>query len=215
MWKRFLLALALFAALFLVACGEDQNVTPTAEPEQAFVAYENEELGLALEHPESWVTHTGFSGLTVASDQMVIDSESLDQIGDEAFVNIIPGELAVFGAQTGETFRADQPEAVLQKYKSLLENEGQVYTVIEPTTVSTVDGENVAWMVVSSPVEAETLVTMLGVVINDEFMALISAGALEGQFEAVQPTLEQIVSSIVVTPPSGLEGETTGSPLTQ
>ncbi|HSM54943.1 MAG TPA: hypothetical protein VK879_02210 [Candidatus Sulfomarinibacteraceae bacterium] len=203
MYKRLLLLLALLAAGLLVACEQDQDAAATQEPAQPYVSYESEELGLVLEYPEGWVAHTGFNGLTIASDQLVIDSNSLSEIGDEAFVTIIPGELALFEMQTQETFAADQPQAVLQKYRSLLEDEGQVYTVVEPLTTTTVNGENLATMVLSSPVEGETLLTLLGVVINDDFMALVSAGALEETFESARPTLERVVSSIVVTPPGG------------
>lgn len=203
MGKRMLLLLALVAATLVAGCDRNQGADGTDTASRPFVAYESEEFGVTLKHPDDWEVHTGFSGLTVASDRLVIDTDSLSEIGDGAFVNIIPGELAVFGMQAGETFDAGDPEAVLQTYRRLLENEGQVYTVLEPATTSTVDGENVASMVVSSPVEGETLVTMLSVVINDDFVALVSAGALEGAFDNVQPTLEQIVHSIVVSPPAG------------
>lgn len=202
MWKRLLLVVALASAAVLVACNRDQSASATDEPAQPFVRYESEELGLAVEHPPDWVTHVGFNGLTVASDRLVIDSNSLGEIGQEAFVTIIPGELAVFGLQAGETFEPDRPDAVLQTYRQLLENEGQVYTVVEPLSTSSGEGENAAWMVVSSPVEDQTLVTMLGVVIQGEYVALVSAGALEGQFEDVQPTLQHVVDSIAISPPS-------------
>lgn len=203
MVKKLLLPVALLVVALLVACEQEQDTGAADDAAQTFVTYESEQLGLSLEHPEGWVAHTGFSGLTVASDQLVIDSASLGEIGDEAFVNIIPGELAVFEMQTQETFAADQPQVVLQKYRSLLEDEGQVYTVVEPATTSTANGENIATMVLSSPVEDETLLTLLGVVIHDDFMALVSAGALEEGFESARPTLERVINSIVVTAPSG------------
>ncbi|MFW6069454.1 MAG: hypothetical protein ACOC9X_00295 [bacterium] len=203
MAKKLLLLVALLVAALLAACEQEQGSGAADDTAQTFVTYESEQLGLSLEHPESWVAHTGFSGLTLASDQLVIDSTSLGEIGDEAFVNVIPGELAVFEMQTQETFAADQPQVVLQKYRNLLEDEGQVYTVVEPATTSTANGENIATMVVSSAVEEETLLTLLGVVIHDDFMALVSAGALEEGFEDARPTLERVVNSIVVSAPSG------------
>ncbi|MFW5942584.1 MAG: hypothetical protein ACOC8X_07685 [Chloroflexota bacterium] len=203
MAKKLLLLVALLVAALLAACEQEQGSGAADDTAQTFVTYESEQLGLSLEHPESWVAHTGFSGLTLASDQLVIDSTSLGEIGDEAFVNVIPGELAVFEMQTEETFAADQPQVVLQKYRNLLEDEGQVYTVVEPATTSTANGENIATMVVSSAVEEETLLTLLGVVIHDDFMALVSAGALEEGFEDARPTLERVVNSIVVSAPSG------------
>lgn len=193
-------------SLLLFACQQDDaGQTPEAAPDDVvYTSFEDDDLGLALEIPQDWVTHTAFSGLTVASSQTVIDNESLADIGDEAFVNIIPGELAVFGMQAGETFRSDRPGEVLAVYRGLLENEGQSFAVRQPPETRTVNGQNVAQMIVASDVDGERLVTIFAVIIHDEFMAIVSAGALQEHFDAVQPILMHILNSIVVSPPAGI-----------
>jgi hypothetical protein len=202
MLKRILPILALLL-LSLAACRNepDEVVGEGAVPED-FVPYESETMGLRLQHPEGWVVHRAFNGLTLASSQEVIDGSSLAQIGEEAFVNIIPGELAVFNMQTGGTFSSEQPQEVLERYRALLEEQGQIYTVMEPPEVSNIEGRNVATMVVRSTVEGQTLVTILGSHLNGEYVALSSAGALEAHFEEARPELEQIVRSIEVFPPN-------------
>lgn len=202
----FLLAILAFGGLLIVACQQD-DAGATQEPapdDVIYTSFEDGELGLALEMPEGWITHSAFSGLTVASSQRVIDSDSLANIGDDAFVNIIPGELAVFGMQAGETFSSDRPGEVLAVYRALLENEGQSFTVRQPAETRTVNGQNVAQMTVESVVDGGRLVTILAVIIHDEFMAIVSAGSLQDRFEDVQPTLMHVLNSIVVSPPTGI-----------
>jgi hypothetical protein len=205
------------AALFLFGCRQPETPTPpptvaatataVATPtEMAFSEYENAELGLNFAHPPSWIVHEAFSGLTAASSQQVIDSESLADIGDEAFVNMIPGELGIFGMQTGQEFEADQPLPIIYVYQGLLENEGQEFVIVEPPAAAQIGDKNVATVIVRSAVDDQNLVTILAVVIGeDDFMTLVSAGALDDSFDEQRPTLERIIDSIQVYAPVGLQ----------
>lgn len=202
--RYILMLLAIGMAVALPAACQ-QNAPPAPDDGAAEVSYDSLEvdsLGLSLEYPEGWVAHEAFSGLTLASSQEVIDSASLADIGDEAFVNIIPGELAVFSMQAGEEFNSERPAEVLAYYRALLENEGQTYAVRRPPEIRTVNGQNVAQMTVESDVDGERLVTIFSVILNDEFMAIASAGALNERFDNVQPILTHILDSIVVDPPA-------------
>lgn len=201
MLKKILPIMA-FLLLSLAACrNESGGATGEGAAPDNFVSYESETMGVRVQHPEGWVTHRAFNGLTLASNQEVIDSSSLAEIGEGAFVNIIPGELAVFNMQTGGSFSNEQPQEVLERYRALLEAQGQIYTVMEAPEVSNIEGRNVATMVVRSTVRGKTLVTILGSHLNGQYVALSSAGALEEHFEEVRPELEQIVRSIDVFPP--------------
>lgn len=202
----FILAMVAVCGLLVVACQQD-DLGATQEPapdDITYMTFEDADLGLTLEMPQDWITHNAFSGLTVASSQRVIDSDSLANIDDEAFVNIIPGELDVFGMQAGETFSSDRPGEVLAVYRTLLETEGQRFTVRQPAETRTVNGQNVAQMTVESTVDGEQLVTILAVIIHDKFMAIVSAGALQERFGTVQPVLMHVLNSIVVSPPAGI-----------
>jgi hypothetical protein len=203
-----LVVAALLSALATFGCAQDggQAAQDAGEDGVVYTSYEDQNLGLAVEAPQDWVTHQAFSGLTVASSQEVIERDSLADIEDGAFVNIIPGELAVFGMQAGETFSSDQPAQVLGVYRGLLENEGQTFMMRRPPQTRTVNGQNVAQMTVESDVDGERLVTIFSVIINDEFMAIVSAGALQARFDDVEPVLTHIVDSIVVSPPAEFGG---------
>ncbi|HZD10993.1 MAG TPA: hypothetical protein VE553_06595 [Candidatus Binatia bacterium] len=206
--KKVKLIVAALVIIAVLATGCSRQATtpqPTPPTDVTYVPFEDEALGLSLEYPDDWIAHSAFSGLTLASSQSVIDSDSLANIEDEAFVNLIPGELAVFGMQSGQEFSSDQPQEVLDVYRGLLENEGQSFTVRRPPEVRTVNGQNVAQMTVESDVDGEQLVTIFSVIINDEFMVLASAGALQGHFDEVQPILAHVLDSIVVSPPAGIE----------
>lgn len=201
--KKIAPALLLLFVVFLAGCR--QLIDRFDAGEQSFVPYENAEMGLALEHPQGWVVHTAFGGLTVASSQTVIDGASLTDIGDGAFVNVIPSELAVFGMRVDRDFSDGDPQSVLDTYKGLLEGEGQEFTEVEAPRSTTVDGQNVATMIVESAADGATVVTILSVIIDGDFMALVSAGSLQDHFGTVRPTLEHIVGSITVSPPADLD----------
>jgi hypothetical protein len=197
--KKITLTLLLLFVLFLAGCRQLMDRFDAGG--QSFVPYEDAEMGLALEYPQGWVAHTAFSGLTLASSQSVIDGASLTDIGDGAFVNVIPLELAVFGMQVGQSFSSDDPQSMVEAYRDLLGGEGQEFTEVEAPRSTTVDGQDVATMVVESSAEGATVVTILSVIVNGDFMALVSAGSLQDHFGTARPTLERIVDSITVSPP--------------
>lgn len=200
---RLIAALIAIATVLSSACR--QEATPPAadsDPARSYNAVTVDSLGLSLEYPEGWIVHEAFSGLTLASSQEVIDEASLADIDDEAFVNIIPGELAVFNMQSGQQFSADQPAEVLAHYQALLENEGQTFVVRRAPEIQTINGQNVARMTVESDVDGERLVSIMSVILNEEFMAFVSAGALRDHFEAIEPVLLHVLDTIVVTPPT-------------
>ncbi len=188
--------------LFLFGC------TKKEEPIQAninYIPYTNDELGISLAYPEDWVVHNAFGGLTVASSQDVIDGDSLADLGDNGFVLVIPGELGIFNLQTKQQFTDADALQILGVYKQLLEREGQSYLGLEPPQSFTVDGQPAAMMVSRSSEEGKNLVTILAVIMNDEYMALVSAASLEPAAETMRPTFEQVINSIHLTTPAGLK----------
>jgi uncharacterized lipoprotein NlpE involved in copper resistance len=67
--KQLLLTI-LLTTIILAACNNQAEISEESqEPTTNFVLYTDEELGVALNHPEDWVVHSGFGGLTVASSQ--------------------------------------------------------------------------------------------------------------------------------------------------
>ena len=192
-----------FITALLFACRR-QAKTGDGQPLN-YVPFADEALGLSLMYPESWIVHNAIGGLTVASDQSVIDGQSLAEIGDNGFVNIIPGELGIFNLQTGQDFQKDDALPMLGVYKQLLERAGQSYQEVEAPEAFTIEGQSAARMVVRSSEGGGALVTILAVVINDEFMALVSAGSLESTAAEMRPIFDEIVGSIQVTVPESLQ----------
>ncbi len=200
--KIFLLA-TLLIALVLPACNEAEAPEEPEAPETNFVLHTDEDLGVALNHPEEWVVHSGFGGLTVASSQAVIEGESLADIGDEGFVLVIPGELGIFNLQLGQQFTEDDALEALNIYIQLLEREGQNHLAIEPPQAFTIDGQSAASMVTRSQEDGNNLITILGVIMNGEYMALVSAASLEASADDMRPIFDEIIQSIrVLTPVS-------------
>jgi hypothetical protein len=203
--KQLLLTI-LLTTIILAACNNQAEISEESqEPTTNFVLYTDEELGVALNHPEDWVVHSGFGGLTVASSQEVIDGESLAEIGDNGFVLVIPGELGVFNMQLGQQFTEDDALQVLNVYIQLLEREGQTHLEIEPPQAFTIDGQSAASMVTRSQEDGKNLITIFAVVMNGDFMALVSAASLEFKADEMRPIFDEIIQSIHVLTPVGLQ----------
>lgn len=189
-------------ALMLAACGQEE---PPIETGLTYIPYTNDELGVTLSYPEDWVVHNAFGGLTVASSQTVIDGDSLADMGDNGFVLIIPGELGVFNMQTKQQFTDADALQILGVYKQLLEREGQSHLGIEPPQTLTIDGQPAAMMVSRSAEDGKNLIVILAVIMNDDFMALVSAVSLEPAAAEMRPIFEEIINSIHISVPAGLE----------
>lgn len=220
-----IILLTAFLLLIITACNEDPDAaTETAEPAttiepteviqesngqpelfdpssvQFFPLIDNEN-GLSLQYPASWVTQSGGGGTTVASSESIIEAESLTEIGDEAFLVIIPGEIAVFNFQTSQNFTSQDVQQVLETYKVLLEKEGQVYVVVEPPQAFTGPTQNMARMVLRSTDSGEPIITVMAVVMGDSYMALVSAASSQERADELRPIFNRIIESIEVQPP--------------
>lgn len=200
--------------LLLGACNQEEpEATATAEPETVnrpedfFLPFDDDALGLSLLYPPGWITEASVAGATVATSQSVIDAESLADIGEEAFVVILPGEIDYFNFQTGQTFSEDDVLQALATYKILLEREGQEFVTIEPPQSFVNDNQRMARIVLRSIEDGAPLITIMAVVMQDGYMALISAASLEDTAEAMRPTFELIIESIEVRPPGGITEE--------
>lgn len=207
MKQKLLLILLLFP--LLAACNQESATpapatTEAAAAEMNYVPFSDETLGLATVYPEDWVAQTVFGGLTIASSQAVIEAESLADLGDEGFVNFIPGELGVFNLQTGQNFRPIDALIILGVYKQLLEREGQSYEVIEPGHSLDIEAQSAGMMVLRSTENGQPVITILAVIINEDYMALISAASLESNATTMRPVFEHIITSTEVTFPAGL-----------
>lgn len=204
--------------MLVTACNQDKpeetpapttapQATATAEiaqPAGQYLPFVDDALGLTLQYPEDWITNSSLGGATIATSQSVIDAESLADIGEEAFVVIIPGEIDYFNFQTSQTFSRDDILQALATYKILLEREGQQYVAVEPPQAFTSDNQNMARMVLRSIEDGEPLITVMAVVMSDDYMALVSAASLENTAEAMRPIFYNIIDSIEVRPPSGV-----------
>jgi hypothetical protein len=182
----------------LVACQDDSPAVATGEP---FVIFHDDALGLTLEYPESWLTHTSVTGLTLATSQAIIDSPSMTEIGDDAFVVIIPGEIALFNAQTGQNLGNQEALEALRVYRELLAREGQNYVELAEPQMIEVDGRQVAIWPLESQVEGKVLVVRMGIVMGGDYMALISAASIKARAEEFEPLFERVISSINVEAP--------------
>jgi hypothetical protein len=202
--------------LLVTACNQDKpeetpeptpptQSTATAEiaqPAVEYVPFDDDELGLSLQYPAGWITQSALGGATIATSQSVIDAESLADIGEEAFIVVIPGEIDYFNFQTSQTFNRDDVLSALETYKNLLEQEGQQYVTIIPPQAYTNENQNMARMILRSVEDGEPLITVMAVVMSDNYMALVSAASLEDTAEAMRPIFYDIIDSIEVRPPA-------------
>lgn len=194
-----LLAITVFLGL-LVGCGGGQ------EEAGDYVLHEDPEMGLTIRHPEDWVTHDSFSGLTLASSQEVIDSESMADIGEGGFVTVITGELALFAQETGTALSREDAVPALAMYEKALLDAGEGLRIVEDVQEKEINGQNAAYMVMESEEGGKTLNTILTVVLSDDYIALVSASALADHFAGMRPTLDAIIDTIEVGAPAGIEG---------
>ncbi len=216
--------LALILLLLIAACNQEtpeptqesieaepteESVEPAATEEidlssVQFVPFVDNENGLTLQHPANWVTHSASGGATVASSESIIQAESLAEIGDEAFVVIIPGEIDVFNFQTSQSFSKDDVVRVLETYKALLEREGQSYDLVEPAQAFTGAEQNLARMILRSNEGGQPIITVMAVIMGDSYMALVSAASNQDSAESLQPIFYNIIDSIEVRAPEGI-----------
>lgn len=210
MKQKYLLLITLLLALLAAACSQQPTLIPdatikTTAADINYIPFSSAELGLAIVYPEEWVTQTVFGGLTTASSQTVIEADSLAEIGENGFVNFIPGELGVFNLQTGQEFKATDALIILGVYKQLLEREGQSYQIIEPAHSLDIEAQSAGMMVLRSTENGKPLITVLAIIINEDYMALISAASLESSATAMRPIFDHIIGSTLVTFPKGTE----------
>lgn len=193
------IVVGLLFLLSLAACQKDATSEATDLP---FVTFHDDALGLTLEYPESWLTHTSITGLTLATNQAIIDSPSMADIGNDAFVVIIPGEIALFNAQTGQNLTNDQALQALRVYRELLAREGQDYVELAEPQMIEDNGRQVAIWPLESEVDGKILVVRMGIVMGEDHMALISAASIKNKADEYEPLFEHIVSSIHVEAPA-------------
>lgn len=218
--------LILFLFIFIAACKQEEpsgtpepseeNAAPTEQateeettppPSTQFVPLIVNENGLSLQYPANWVTHSASGGTTVASSQAVIDAESLADIGEDAFVVIIAGEIDVFNFQTSQNFTTDDIIQVLQTYKALLEKEGQVYVVVEPPQAFTNNNQNMARVILRSTEADQPIITVMAVIMGDSYIALVSAASSEDKAEEMRPIFYEIIDSIEVQAPGSFSSD--------
>jgi hypothetical protein len=205
MQKQIKLIITLLLLLLLAACGQEEpEEEETIQLPIEYVPFVDDSLGLSLEHPPDWTVHPSSVGVTLATNQSVIETESLADIGEEAFIVIIPGEIDVFNFQTAQNFTEDDVLSALATYKVLLENEGQEFVTVEPPLAFINDNQKMARMVLRSQEDGQTLITMMAVVTENGYMALISAASLEKSAAEMRPIFEKIIESIEVRPPTSL-----------
>ncbi|MFQ5434769.1 MAG: hypothetical protein ACE5FD_07825 [Anaerolineae bacterium] len=203
--KLITILITLFAFMFLTACGGSQAGNSESETESVnFVTHEDPDLGVTVSYPEGWITHNSIGGLTVASDQKAVDSESMADIGDAGFVLIIPGEIDVLNFQTNQEISEDAPLPALFIYQQLLEEGGQDYLGVEAPRELELDGQTVAITLAKTTIDGVDVMTLLAVIMHDGQIALISAGAQADSFVSLRPSFEQIIQSIQVTTPAEL-----------
>lgn len=194
----------LLITLFLAACN-GQPKTPEAT-DINYVPFTDETLGVSLVYPEDWITFEAFGGLTLATTQAIIEEESLANLDDGGFVNIITGELDVFNFQTGQEIQPDESLIALSVYKQLLEKAGQSFQVVEPPVKLEIeDASSSAMTVLRSMEDGKQLHTVLAIILNEDYIALISAASLEFKAEAYRPTFDHVIQSIRVSPPGSVE----------
>jgi hypothetical protein len=205
MQKQIKLIITLLLLLLLAACGQEEpEEEETIQLPIEYLPFVDDSLGLSLEHPPDWTVHPSSVGVTLATNQSVIETESLADIGEEAFIVIIPGEIDVFNFQTAQNFTEDDVLSALATYKVLLENEGQEFVTVEPPLAFINDNQKMARMVLRSQEDGQTLITMMAVVTENGYMALISAASLEKSAAEMRPIFEKIIESIEVQPPTSL-----------
>lgn len=204
----------LISLLLVTACNQDgEDNSETTEPAEVnqsavqYIPFVDDALGLTAQYPANWMVNATSSGATFATDQAVIDAESLAEIGENGFIVVIPGEIDYFNFQTGQTFSQEDILSALATYKILLEREGQQYVTVEPPQAFTNNNQKMARMVLRSIEDGEPLITVMSVVMGDTHMALISAASLEETSDDMRPIFYKVIDSIEVKAPGSFSTE--------
>ena len=181
----------------------EPTAEPTAEPVDTtvYTTYTNETSGLTLDYPEAWVASDSFSGVTFASSQTVLDGESLADIGENGFVNIIPGELELFNFQANQDLKPGDAVQTLIVYRSLLEKEGQRYQAVEPPSSLEVEADSSVVSVFRTEEDGEILIMLMAIVINEGQVTFITAASLEETAVEMRPIFDHMLNSVQISAP--------------
>lgn len=181
----------------------EPTAEPTAEPVDTtvYTTYTNETSGLTLDYPEAWVASDSFSGVTFASSQTVLDGESLADIGENGFVNIIPGELELFNFQANQDLKPGDAVQTLIVYRSLLEKEGQRYQAVEPPSSLEVEADSSVVSVFRTEEDGEILIMLMAIVINEGQVTFITAATLEETAVEMRPIFDHMLNSVQISAP--------------
>ncbi len=169
--------------------------TPTSQPELAFVAHEQAELGLSFSYPSSWQLEREDNSVVVASDAGLLTSERFDREGAGSL--IVVGGPALFGGATLE----DSLQLAVHQF-GFTPND----RIVEGPRRTTINGQEAVTATVEGTEDgsSETLVILVTLLRNEERMAFIAGVTLQPMVERYRSTLDSIAQSVVLQP---LEGD--------
>lgn len=206
-----LLALLPLLLALLLGCSTDRlpevetqdsppDTTPTAQPTATpditadFVAYLNPELGIALQHPPSWVIQEG-NPWQIATDPELLESTD--------------------GATTGAILAITQFTVLFEDLAEGLEEfvgEREGMRVIESAAPVTINGQEAAAMTMISIDSSGIEYTLLFRLIRHQGATML-VSAVTPDHERYQPLLEAIIDTVIISAPPATLAPPTLTPI--
>jgi len=177
-----LIVIFILFALLLAGCGSDHSGN--------WQNYQNDELGISFEFPETWVVEEISGAITLAIDQEALDS------------NLSTGAGATIMLATADDFEGwTAPSDILGLFMDYMElGREDLEKVGEPEFI-TIQGQPAGIVSYHGTLEKQTGLFIAAAITNENHIALVLAfDGSDG--EQHQGTLERITQSISVYPPN-------------
>jgi hypothetical protein len=180
-----LLFISIFFAVILCACGSGNS-----DLNGNWQSYQNDELGISFELPETWVVQEVGGAITLAMDQEALDDD------------LSTGAGATIMLATADDFEGwTVPSDILGLFMDyMVLGREDLEKVSEPEFI-TIQDQPAGIVSYRGTVQAQTGLFIAVAITNEDHIALVLAfDGSEG--EQHQETLERITNSIFVYPPS-------------
>lgn len=168
-----------------------EAIEPTDEPEPALdlTTYEDNERGITFDYPSEWVVEAESTSVVVGTEAGVLEG---DDLTDGAGLSFIAGDTEIDDGLT--------PAGALEQFSDFFLREEDDTELVEPATTTTINGQEAATMVITTPTDDGDIGTvMLGLIYGDTQRIVYLAAFRDSQADQYRPLLTDIINSVTVS----------------
>jgi hypothetical protein len=179
--KTILIAVFLVASLLLGACN-------SGETGKTWTTFESDDLGLSLDHPDSWFSQEDPDVLTLTDSE---DTFSAEKIGTNAGMSFTPA--------TSEDFMgANDPIEVLQVFLGFFDTGSEEVNLLEEPASLTINDQQAASVAFEGNIRGQEGTFKMTVITKGENLVIILS--VDGSPEGLHmDTMDRIIESVLIT----------------